>query len=130
MLELINNFSLESFIELKKLQSLFLCLLLLIVLLLKSLVLRCVAMFCVKFLALKTFTAGFTLELISVNKALWLRVRLWRRNELIIVLLPDFFLEFNRLLLHALPQWALSILSIGLQLLTLENMLLPQPFLL
>ena len=130
MLELINNFLLESFIELKLLQSLSLRLLLLIVLLLKPLVLRCVAMFCVKFLALKTFTADFTLELISVNEALCLRVRLWRRNELIKVLLLDFFLDFNRLLLHALPQCALSILSIGLQLLTLENMLLPQPFLL
>ena len=130
MLELINNFLLESFIELKLLQSLSLRLLLLIVLLLKPLVLRCVAMFCVKFLALKTFTADFTLELISVNEALCLRVRLWRRNELIKVLLLDFFLEFNRLLLHALPKCALSILSIGLQLLTLENMLLPQPFLL
>ena len=96
MLELINDFLLESFIKLKLLQSLSFCLLLLIELLLKLLVLRCVAMFRVNFLALKAFTAGFTLELISVNEALWLRVRLWWRNELIKVLLLDFFLEFNR----------------------------------
>ena len=82
MLKLINDFLLESFIKLKLLQSLSLCLLLLIVLLLKLLVLRCVAMFRVNFLALKAFTAGFTLELISFNEALWLRVKLWLRVRL------------------------------------------------
>ena len=114
MLEFFHNFLLESFTKLKLFQHLPLYLLLLIELLLKFLVLRCIAMFGVKFLALKAFTAGFTLELISVNEALWLRVRLRRRNELVKVLLLDFFLGFNRLLLYALSQRALIILRIGL----------------
>ena len=129
ILVLLDQFLLECFVELKLLQSLFLCLLLLKVLLLKLLVLGCVAMFRVNFLALKTFTADCTLELISVKEPLWLRVRPWY-HKLILDLLRDFFLRFHRLLLYALFQHVLRILDIGLQLLTLENMFLSQSFLL
>ena len=128
-LVLSNHFFLESSAKFTKLQGLLLGLQLLVVLLLLLLVLGCVAMFCVHLLALKTLTTGRTLELISVDEALWRRVRP-RRYGLFLDGLGDFFRRFNRLLLFARLQHVLGILYIGLQLLALENMLLPQSFLL